>query len=368
MAPRLSPEAEALVRELSRANLSQKKILSALKQQGIIICRKTLSDIVNWKGKRREAKANGENTPPKASKPKKRVPALIRKIDLATSKENPPTYSEMSKRYHVSYRTIHRVIHEDLGKKKWMKSEVHAMKESHRANRKTNTRKLYEDHLAGAKCEFVVSLDEAFFFLNDCNGTRKICYGKTKSDVEKFVVEKKEKFNDKFMVVGAISGRGTLPLFKVPQNVKVNARYYIDHVLRPLVEVYIPRLYGEDACKVFIHHDAATAHTAKITAAYAEEVKQKYGITIIRKEDIPVKSPDASPMDFFGFGYLKQRLFRRKASTLDGLWKVLQEEWNKVTPELALKVMESWKKRCRLINSKSGEHIENCKLIHKRKL
>lgn len=54
--------------------------------------------------------------------------------------------------------------------------------------------------------------------------------------------------------------------------------------------------------KVFVHHDAASSHTARFTTAYATQLKANLGITII-----PVRASDSSQMDFFGFGYLKQK-------------------------------------------------------------
>ena len=114
------------------------------------------------------------------------------------------------------------------------------------------------------------------------------------------------------MVVGAISGRGVLPLIKVPQKVKINAAYYIDFFLKPLLEVHMPKLYGKDTSKVVIHHDAASSHTARLTQKYAKTLKNKLGIKIISNSEIPVKSPDASPMDFFGFGYLKRKCCGRR--------------------------------------------------------
>lgn len=72
-------------------------------------------------------------------------------------------------------------------------------------------------------------------------------------------------------------------------------------------------------------------------------------------------------MDFFGFGYLKQKVFKRRASTLGGLWKVLNQEWNLVTPETCRKVFENWKFRLRLVRAMSGEHIENTQAIHNRR-
>lgn len=127
------------------------------------------------------------------------------------------------------------------------------------------------------------------------------------------------------MVIGAMSGREPLPLMKVPAKVKINAERYIVDVLRPLVEKEIPKLYPGEEEKVYIHHDKASSHTAKKTQQYAERVKENLGPEIIKNQDIPVKSPDIAPLDFFGFGFLKQPAFHRRATTLDGLWKVLKD-------------------------------------------
>lgn len=97
-------------------------------------------------------------------------------------------------------------------------------------------------------------------------------------------------------------GRGILPLIKVPQKVKISAQYYIDCVLKPLLEDHDPKLYGKDIQNVVVHHDAASSHTAKLTQKYAKDKYKRLGIKIIQNSEIPIKSPDASPMDFFGFG------------------------------------------------------------------
>ena len=170
------------------------------------------------------------------------------------------------------------------------------------------------------------------------------------------------------MVVGAMTGRGVVPLIKVPPNVKINADYYIKDVLKPLLEESVAKLYPGELDKIFVRHDAASSHTAKKTVLYAQNLKRRLGITIIPNSQIPIKSPDTSPMDFYGFGMLKQRLHLRQASTLDGVWKVLQSEWNTVTPAEVRKVYEAWKWRLRVVTGVRGSHIEQTKKIHRRKL
>jgi hypothetical protein len=50
-------------------------------------------------------------------------------------------------------------------------------------------------------------------------------------------------------------------------------------------------------------------------------------INSIDKQQIPVKSLNASLCDFFAFGVLKQRHFNRNAKTLNGVWKVSKSVW-----------------------------------------
>jgi len=90
--------------------------------------------------------------------------------------------------------------------------------------------------------------------------------------------------------------------------------------------------------------------------------------TVIPKSRIPVKSPDTSPMDFFDFGFLKQRCEGRHVKTLKGLWKVLCEVWSSVPQKMTKNVFAAWKRRLRSVSALNGLHIEQTKTIHRRKL
>lgn len=219
--------------------------------------------------------------------------------------------------------------------------------------------------MAGDRSEFAVTLDEALIYLEDSNGQSKICYVKRGEQVpESWVLEKDQSFKKGFMVVGIITGKGTLPLIRVPSATKINSQYYVDYVLRPLFTEHLPRLYGEDINKVFFHHDKASSHTADLTTTYLEEVSAELGLTYLEKKDIPVKCPDGSPLDFFGFGYLKQRISKRRPRTLDGVWKVSQEVWSGIDHALIKRTFADWKRRLRKISAVNGEHIEQIKSIH----
>ena len=130
------------------------------------------------------------------------------------------------------------------------------------------------------------------------------------------------------MIVGVITGLGTVPLLRELSQVKINAQYYVDYVLKSLFTKLLPRLYKNEMSKVFFHHDKAPSHTANLTRDYLDQLKSSMGISYLEKQEIPVKAPDASPLDFYGFVYLKQQLSKRKARTLDGVWKLSQEIWS----------------------------------------
>ena len=183
-------------------------------------------------------------------------------------------------------------------------------------NRKTNSSKLYERFLAENKREYAVTLDETLFFIGDINGTRRICYFWDAKELEKYVFERKEKLTKSFLVVVALTMKGTLPLIQVPPNVKISSDYNIEKILKPLWEKEVPKLYPGECHKEFVHHDATLSHTSIKTRAYTDSLKTNIGIKFIGYKDIPIKSTDRSPMDFYAFGWLNQQLYKRKATTL----------------------------------------------------
>src|SRR5207245_99795 len=141
-----------------------------------------------------------------------------------------------------------------------------------------------------------------------------------------------------------------LPLVRVSSKCKINFFYYTKYVLTPIIYKHLPKLYAREMHKVYVHHDPAPAHISQETANFTEEVKSRTVVTIISKAHIPVKCPDGAPMDFFGFGYLKQHLNRKRCSTLDGLWKAAWTTWSSIDPSMVGKVFTSWKRHLRMIS------------------
>lgn len=348
------------IKGLSDAGFSASVIIKRCREAGIDLSKSVVNSVIaEIKKTGHPAKFTTEKVKPKRSRPSRPL-ATVKVIKRLARQENPPTQKTMAFKAGTSASTVNRVIHDDLRLRKRFKARGHALSARHISERKTNARKLYERHLSGDKWRFVVTLDEAWIYLNDCGKTRAIFYrpkdAKGRAD---WIRECKESFSKGFMIIAGYCSKGRLQIRRVAKNVKVNAKYYQDNILEPLFRHEIPALYGNEACKVRIHQDKASSHTARSTVNYLQQMETETGISAIPYSDIPVKSPDASPMDFCGFGLLKRGLGDRRPRTLDGLWKACQQVWNAIPLPVLQRSLLQWKLRCRAIARLHGHHVEH---------
>ncbi|UYV74504.1 hypothetical protein LAZ67_11003714 [Cordylochernes scorpioides] len=307
---RLTLQVEQTIRTLSKEGNSYSVIVKKLKAEGLDVGKATICRVVNGIGKKREAESNGQKFQVDRPRPV-RTPATVSKVKRLATTENPPSQRQLSRMCGTSLKTINNIIHKDLELDTRRKGKVHKLTPFHMKNRATNARKLYEEHLAGSRSEYTATLDEAWMYVTYCNGIRKICYIKRGNQVpDNWVHQCSETFPKGFMVVGVMTGRGVLPLIKVPSKVKVNSEFYIECVLKPVIE-QLKDLYPGEMDKVFLHHDKASSHTSNKTQQFLQEMKDTLGLNFIRNSDIPVKSPDASPLDFYGFALNDELLIVR---------------------------------------------------------
>ncbi|UYV72765.1 hypothetical protein LAZ67_10000614 [Cordylochernes scorpioides] len=243
--------------------------------------------------------------------------------------ENPMPQRDIAKLIGTSVSTINKIINKDLGLKATKKKHaVHKLFQSHIRQRHTISRYFYENFLAADRWKFIVTYDEAWVYLTNCDRKRAIYYQKR---VEKsrpiWLKECAESYPKGFMVACGISYEGKLKIRKVERNAKINSEYYQNNILEPIFLNDIPSIYGKQS----------------------------------NKNRTPVKSPDLAPMDFCIFGCLKRALGKRHPRTIEGLWKVVKEEWDLLSMTMIRKCLISWKIRCRSVNKQKGFQIEHLK-------
>ena len=359
-------ELETRVRCYYEDGMSFRSIQKKLRSSGHKVSLGFIYNVINNIGKRREARSQGVQYKQTRIRTK-RTPEVLKRVRENFTKTNPPTQTVMSQRLGISRHCLQDCLN-DLQLKRTKKMKVFTVTDKQKANRKKNSWKLYREQLAGKKHEFVVTVDEAWFTLNEANSGSEFHYKKKgENPSSKWILQRKEVMPSKIMVVTGITARGPLKLRIVPEKVKINTDYYIKHVMKKMIEEELLEMFADDIDKVFIHHDKAPSHTSKKMTEFADQMNDKYGITFIRKEDIPVKGADISPMDFSGFGYLKQAVKRSRVKTLSGLGKKLKEIWSKVTVEQCQNTFRSWKRRCVKVQRQNGAHIEHIQGIHSHK-
>ena len=77
----------------------------------------------------------------------------------------------------------------------------------------------------------------------------------------------------------------------------------------------------------------------------------------------PARSPDLNELDFFFWGYMKERIYSTPYNDFDELRNRIQEAVDSVTPEMLERVHKNFIKRCRAcIQAQGGkfEHFLKC--------
>lgn len=160
---------EGYVSALSEENYSYSVIKKRCETKGIKISKCKISNIINRKGKSHQSVLlHGKKAPNEYPK-KVRTVSNISKVRSLVTRENPPTQKSIANSLNTSVATVNKIINQDLQLKKAKKHNVHRLLPRHVAQRKTCCRILYENYLAGDKWKYVVTLDEAWVYLNDCN-------------------------------------------------------------------------------------------------------------------------------------------------------------------------------------------------------
>lgn len=145
---------------------------------GFVISKASIGNIVKNKGKKRQIGSwSGTKISNKYPR-KKRTSSTIAKVRCLMLKENPPSQRTVAKSLKCSVSTVNKMINVDLNLKKAKKRNVHRLSLKYIAERRTRCRILYEKHLSKEKWKKIVTIDESWVYLNDCNKKRVIYYHK----------------------------------------------------------------------------------------------------------------------------------------------------------------------------------------------
>ena len=283
-----------------------------------------------------------------------RSPALIRKVSVACAKRNPPTQRNLAARHGVSKATIWRILKEDLEWNARKKRKTHEVTPEQAVQRLERGHDFLE-YLGKYKTRMIFTMDETYVTLNDFNGERDIYYQGKEVVVPPSWKKKSQKaWPKRSMVAIRICWEGTSRAYIVPQKSKVNSAFFIEHILQPMVEKDIPRLYGNKAKDVTLHMDSAPAHVSRQTVQWLEDRKIKF----VPKAEWMANSPDLAPLDYGVNGIFKKMLSARRVTTVNGMEKAIYDVWSNFNIKTVRKILSSWKSRVEHMIERKGFQIE----------
>ncbi|KAJ4427951.1 hypothetical protein ANN_23963 [Periplaneta americana] len=112
------------------------------------------------------------------------------------------------------------------------------------------------------------------------------------------------------MVVAGYCSKGQLKIKRVASTAKVNTVYFQKKMLRPVYVQDIPRVYGRDPSKVYIHMVKASNHTAESSLLFYRQMETETGMNMI---------------PFCGFGLPKRDLSSRRPKTTEASGKSVEK-------------------------------------------
>ena len=110
---------------------------------------------------------------------------------------------------------------------------------------------------------------------------------------------------------------------------------------------------------ITFQQDGAPPHIAKPVREFIARIFRQKVFSRFFPQSWPARSPDLNPADFWLWGMLKQRVYRRKPGNLAEMKSLITEEISKITVDELLNATSNILDRLHLIIANGGRHIEH---------
>ncbi|GFY06539.1 uncharacterized protein TNCV_3523951 [Trichonephila clavipes] len=133
-------------------------------------------------------------------------------------------------------------------------------------------------------------------------------------------------------------------------NVTVNG----DRYRAMITNFFIPELNNHDVQELWFQQDGATCHTARATIHLLKDTLGDRLISRLGPVNLPPRSCDLTPLDYFLWGYVKSLVYADKPQTLDHLEDNIRRVIADIRPQMLEKVIENWTSRLEYIRASRG--------------
>lgn len=123
-----------------------------------------------------------------------------------------------------------------------------------------------------------------------------------------------------------------------------------------MLEEVIPEDCSPDE---WFQQDGATAHTSNVAMEWLRNRFPEKLISHRSSFPWPPRSPDLSPLDFFLWGFVKEKVFRAQPSSIQELKTLVQRIINEVDCTTLERTIQSFTRRVEACIGEEGDHFQN---------
>lgn len=251
-------------------------------------------------------------------------------------------------------------VHEILQKHKFHPFKVHLVQE---LNEDDPDRRLQfcetMEHLIATQPNYLYRIcfsDEASFFVNGSVNRHNCRYWSDQNP--RWIEEAHTQHPEKLNVWAGIMGNTVIGPFFIEGN--LTGRLYLQLLEEAITPAIIAAIENDaiDYDPIF-QQDGAPPHFHGPVREYLDE--EFPGRWIGRRGAIewPPRSPDLAPLDFFLWGYVKERVFTTQPETLQELRQRITDVCATITPEILTNVRAEFQNRLYYCQEVGGSHFEH---------
>lgn len=209
-----------------------------------------------------------------------------------------------------------------------------------------------EENRSFGKC--ILFTDEATFSANGVVSSQNCRWGADENP--KFIIECKDQYSFKTNVwCGIFNGRLIGPYF-FRRNLK--AENYLNFLSSEITDE-IDNMSLEERSTLWFQHDGASIHSTVAVRNYLDDLFRGKWIGRYSQYPWPARSPDITPLDFFLWGYLKQKVYRKRPfQNIDHLENTIRDVCNDIPPRFLRNVVKEFCRRTVTCMEREGRHTE----------
>ena len=110
---------------------------------------------------------------------------------------------------------------------------------------------------------------------------------------------------------------------------------------------------------VWYMQDGARVHTTRNNLRILRHLFGRRVISLGTAHPWPPRLPDLTPMDYFVWPYVKDRVYAAAPQTRDDMCDQIREVFRTITPEMLRNVRRSFSTRVGMVVDNEGRHVEH---------